>query len=536
MKLNPTKCAFGVSSGKFLSYMVSNRGIEANQEKIRAILDMQSPKNMKQLQQLAALIQEEEGVQKPVYFINRALRGAEERYPQLEKLAFALIIASRKLQLYFQAHTIRVLTEYPLKEVKRWQTFTYLPDTEQWPRDETWVVYVDGSSTRKHGGAWVVLITPEGEELRSSLKLEFKTTNNEAEYGAAITGLGLAREMGAEFIQLRSDSQVIVGHIRGEFKAKGDKMKLYLLKVQDLQDSFKKFCIVKIPREENKRADHLACIASTVELMGEFEELVQILSEPAITEVISVSAVEVVPDWQKEVVEYVEIGTLPSKKKSAVQLRKKAARFTMVNETLYKRGFMLHLLKCVSKEEGNYILRKIHEGIYGSHLGARMLAHKAVRASFYWPNMTRDSMEMVRNCGKCQRFVNPRNPKGVTLGLLTMALLTMVGRSSGTITSWKRGCSEKQDQAQETMSVYQERVARYVNKRVKHRSFKVGDLVLRKVTIATKDPAEGKLAPNWEGPYKVIECRRAGAFYLEDLEGKPLPRPWNAEHPKKYFV
>jgi hypothetical protein len=52
MKLNPAKCAFRVSSGKFLGYMVSSRGIEANPEKIRAILEMQSPKTTKQLQQL----------------------------------------------------------------------------------------------------------------------------------------------------------------------------------------------------------------------------------------------------------------------------------------------------------------------------------------------------------------------------------------------------------------------------------------------------------------------------------------------------
>jgi hypothetical protein len=52
MKLNPAKWAFGVSSGKFLGYMVSSRGIEATPEKIQAILEMQSPKTMKQLQQL----------------------------------------------------------------------------------------------------------------------------------------------------------------------------------------------------------------------------------------------------------------------------------------------------------------------------------------------------------------------------------------------------------------------------------------------------------------------------------------------------
>jgi hypothetical protein len=65
----------------------------------------------------AALIQEDMGVQKPVHFVSKTLHGAKERYPQIEKLAFALVIALRKLRPYFQAHTIRVLTEYPLRKV-----------------------------------------------------------------------------------------------------------------------------------------------------------------------------------------------------------------------------------------------------------------------------------------------------------------------------------------------------------------------------------------------------------------------------------
>jgi hypothetical protein len=56
MKLNPTKCAFGVSSGKFLGFMVSQRGIEVNPEKVKAVLDMQAPRTTKQLQQLTGRI------------------------------------------------------------------------------------------------------------------------------------------------------------------------------------------------------------------------------------------------------------------------------------------------------------------------------------------------------------------------------------------------------------------------------------------------------------------------------------------------
>jgi ribonuclease HI len=101
------------------------------------------------------------------------------------------------------------------------------------------VVYVDGSSTKKKGGAGIVLFTPDGDELSSSLRLEFKTTNNEAEYEAVMAGLELALELGADSVEMRSDSQVIVGHIKGEFEAKGEKMKKYLTKVQSMQTAFR---------------------------------------------------------------------------------------------------------------------------------------------------------------------------------------------------------------------------------------------------------------------------------------------------------
>ena len=63
----------------------------------------------------AALIKEEKKVQKPVYYASWALRGAEERYPPMEKLAFTLVMAAHKLKQYFQAHTIVVLTDKPLR-------------------------------------------------------------------------------------------------------------------------------------------------------------------------------------------------------------------------------------------------------------------------------------------------------------------------------------------------------------------------------------------------------------------------------------
>ena len=64
------------------------------------------------------------------------------------------------------------------------------------------MIYMNGSSTNNNGGARVVLITPDGEELHSSFRLDFKTTNNEAKYKVVLVGLSLAREMGAEFVKV----------------------------------------------------------------------------------------------------------------------------------------------------------------------------------------------------------------------------------------------------------------------------------------------------------------------------------------------
>ena len=78
-------------------------------------------------------------------------------------------------------------------------------------------------------------------------------------------------------------------------------------------------------------------------------------------------------------------------------------------------------------------------------------------------------------------------------------------------------------------------MAKYYNSRVKPRSFQMGDLVLKKVILATKDSREGKLGPNWEGPYLIIEVVRPGTYRIQNSEGKVLPHPWNAEHLKKYY-
>jgi ribonuclease HI len=140
--------------------------------------------------------------------------------------------------------------------------FCNIPEAEELPKESTWVVFVDGSSTQGRSGVGVLLRNPEGQEFGFAVKLDFVTTNNEAEYEAVIAGLALSREMGATNVKIRSDSQVVVGQVQGQFEAQEDRMARYLEEVCRFQSYFERFVITKIPREENIRADEFSKIAS----------------------------------------------------------------------------------------------------------------------------------------------------------------------------------------------------------------------------------------------------------------------------------
>ena len=74
-------------------------------------------------------------------------------------------------------------------------------------------------------------------------------------------------------------------------------------------------------------------------------------------------------------------------------------------------GFSRPHLRCLSPEEANYVIREVHDGIYGNHSVARSLAHKLTRAGYYWPSLLHDATQYVKTCDKCQRFTNvPRVP------------------------------------------------------------------------------------------------------------------------------
>uniref|UniRef100_A0A2N9EQ75 Integrase catalytic domain-containing protein n=1 Tax=Fagus sylvatica TaxID=28930 RepID=A0A2N9EQ75_FAGSY len=593
----------------------------------------------------------------------KLFQGAEERYPAMEKLALALVIAARKLRPYFQSHKIIVLTNHPLQQKP----------------DEEWEVEIDGSSVKGAGGVGIVFKDTRRDIYSNTPPgLQYPTTNNEAE-----------------------------GQVNGEYEAREDRMAKYLKLVRNAMEWFDEVMLVQVPREQNTEADALAKLASSDEATDQY---IEVQHSPSHLEE-ELSPINVSNSWMTPIINYLEDETLPSDPVEARKLKVRCTRFVLIQGILYKaflykRGFSLPYLRCLDKAEADYVMREVHEGICGNHSGARSLVHKLVRAGYYWPTMQKDVVSYVRACDKCQRFGNlihsppetltpmtapwpfaqwgldimgplpvgrrqlkflvvgidyftkwveaeplatiteknirgfvwkaiicrfgiprafisdngrqfdnspfrefceelgihnhysspghpqangqvevtnrsllkmiktrlegakglwpeelpnilwayrttARTPTGETPFRLTYGTEAVIPVEVG-LTTWRTNnydevsndaqlrsnldlVDEVRDQAEARTRVYQQRMARYYDRRVKHREFKVGDLVLRKVTLATKDPTQGKLGPTWEGPYRVVKFHRRGTYHLEKLDGNALPHPWNAEHLKKYY-
>ena len=239
--------------------------------------------------------------------------------------------------------------------------------------------------------------------MEYALRFGFHASNNEAEYEAVIVGLNLAHFIENDQLEVSNDSQLVVKQIEDSYKARGEKMILYLKKVQELLKNFIRVQVKHVPKVENSRVDALVKLATTSQ--EELGRLIPIehLPKPSV----SIDNEEVSPlmselSWMDPIWDYLVEGTLPSDLNEASKLRARSARFTIPQGTLYKRGISTPILKCLGNEDANYILREVHEGVCGNHIRAQTLAGKTLRQGYYWPTMLKDATELVRKCKACQ--------------------------------------------------------------------------------------------------------------------------------------
>ncbi|XP_047174666.1 uncharacterized protein LOC124842265 [Vigna umbellata] len=507
MRLNPAKCTFGVAAGKFLGFMLTSRGIEANPDKCEAILQMQSPTTLKEIQRLvgrltalsrfipnlaarmrpvlrklkkgagpawddecerafqdvktilvnppvmnrpvpggdlhiflgvsetaiSVVLMQERPQARLIYFVSRTLLDAEIRYQRVEKVALALLHASRRLRPYFQSHQVIVRTDFPISKILRkpdlagrmvaWAVelsefglryeprgsvkgqhladfAAELPPSSQ---DEL-NLYVDGASGRSICGAGIVLEGPNGFLLEHSLIFKFKVSNNQAEYEALVAGLELAKDMGARRITCRTDSELVVGQMNGNFQVREERLLRYFQRATDLAKAFDKVDIQHIHREQNARADVLSKLSSGKE-KGQLTTVVrQVLLQPSV-ECSAVS--DGGKDWRTEIR---EIMTCQDEGRTVgPREAKKVARYFVVGDDLYCRGFSSPLLNCLGEAEAQYVMDELHNGICGFHTGWRTLKARLLRAGYYWPTVEADTRAFVQRCVRCQEHSNNSN-------------------------------------------------------------------------------------------------------------------------------
>jgi len=143
---------------------------------------------------------------------------------------------------------------------------------------------------------------------------------------------------------------------------------------------------VQIPWAKNAEVDFLARLASLDNYNATSELCIEIRGQPS-TVCKQVLKMKKQDEWMTPIVCYLKEGWLPEDKVEARKIQIRATRFVIIDDVLYKRGYSFPYLRCANSEEAHYVLREIHEGVYGNHAGARSLAGKALEAGYYWPTL-----------------------------------------------------------------------------------------------------------------------------------------------------
>ena len=160
---------------------------------------------------------------------------------------------------------------------------------------------------------------------------------------------------------------------------------------------FKETDFIQIPREENMEADALAKEASANEAIDKFDEI-QYVPSIDLPEVLQIQNEG---NWMTLIISYLKDGSLPKGKDEARKLRVRSARYVLLNEVLYRRGFSQSYLKYLAPDEANYVMREVREEACGNHSRAKSLIHNVVCAGYYWSTIQADAKAYVRICDQC---------------------------------------------------------------------------------------------------------------------------------------
>jgi ribonuclease HI len=375
-------------------------------------------------------------VQHPVYFISEVLGPSKKKYPQVQKLLYAVLLTARKLCHYFDDHKVIVVTGFPIgdilhnkeaiRRIAKWPCELGAHDIEFRPRTaiktqalvdfisewteqqvpdnpetaEVWKMYFDGSLKLQGAGAGILFIAPGGEQLKYALQLLFLASNNAAEYEALIHGLKIAISLGIKRMMVYGDSLVVISQINKEWDCSNDSMGKYCSAVRKLEDKFEGLEFHHVERDRNMAVDALSKLGSsrTQVPSGVFvqEVLHPSISLDQIEECNILSQPESDPDdWREPIIRYIKNEEEPYDKNTTECIARQSAHYTLIGKTLYRRGASGILIKCILSVTGKQLLEEVHAGQCGIHAASRTLVGKVFRSGFYWPMAKSDAAELV---------------------------------------------------------------------------------------------------------------------------------------------
>ncbi|KAL5562140.1 hypothetical protein UlMin_031887 [Ulmus minor] len=400
---------------------------------------------------LGALIaQEKDGNEKPVYYLNRMIRGVECNYIPIERQCLALVYTTQQLRHYMLAHQIYLISKsnplrylmknpIPSSQMTRWilslsefdiqvvsptakksQALAELLATfpivgmninqlellgelqEAALIEETkWELMFDGAAYAKGDGIGIVLIGPESQVLTKTCKLLYSCLNNEAEYEALIAGIEMAEKENVKRLFIKGDSRLVIQQLKCEFAVKELALVKYRTKAQHILQKFQAYRLGHVARSQNRYADALATLASRMDTQKDQQAVITIETRtPTIGELSCLS------DWRKVYLDYLVKGVVPDDQKEEWKLKKHVAKYLAKEGHLYRKAYSGEILRCINDQEAGKVLREIHEGDCGEHQGGRRLYEKALRLGYFWPTMERDAMSYAQRCQNCQLFGN----------------------------------------------------------------------------------------------------------------------------------
>jgi hypothetical protein len=238
------------------------------------------------------------------------------------------------------------------------------------------------------------------------------------EYEALLLALRKMKALGQQNFIIKTDSKVIQEHIEKESEAQNLVLMKYLEKDGEMERHFKGYSVQHIQIYDNNEADKLAKAAARNQEMPP-DVFFEIIKEPSIKEEKpKIMNVVETPDWIAKIMAYLRGHYEPQDDLEKKRLKQRARAYAVANGELYKSGITEPWLRCIISGKGLELLKEIHNGFCGAHVGTRALAGKAIKQGFYWPTINIDAKTLVQQCEACQKMANQQNLPSMPVHLL----------------------------------------------------------------------------------------------------------------------